>query len=78
LPDQYLVNDFETYFMHIINQNICTFCGGCAAVCPALAIIIRDHESRITDACTDCGSCAAFCPLGAVSPPEKTVKGTPL
>jgi MinD superfamily P-loop ATPase len=76
LPYPHLVNDFETYFMHTIDQNTCTLCGGCAAVCPASAVIIRDHESRITDSCTGCGRCAAFCPLGAVSPPAGAEKGS--
>lgn len=54
--------------MFFINQERCTFCGGCAAVCPFSAIIIHDSESRIIEACTDCGTCAAFCPVAAIGP----------
>jgi MinD superfamily P-loop ATPase len=56
--------------MFVINQQVCTFCGGCAAVCPFSAIIIHDSESRIIEACTDCGTCAAFCPVAAIGPSD--------
>jgi L-aspartate semialdehyde sulfurtransferase ferredoxin len=59
--------------MVTINQNKCTFCGGCAAVCPAFAIIMHDLESRIlSQTCTNCGQCAVFCPVSAISSSDDT------
>ena len=59
--------DANQKFMFVINQTKCSFCGGCAAVCPAFAIDIRDHESRIASSCTGCGACVLFCPLSAIT-----------
>lgn len=54
--------------MYTIDQKRCTFCGGCASVCPAIAILLHDQASLITDRCTDCGTCAVFCPVSAIAP----------
>jgi MinD superfamily P-loop ATPase len=64
--------------MFLINQQRCTFCGGCAAVCPAFAVAIHDHDSRITEACTGCGTCAAFCPVAAIGPSDRAGREDPL
>jgi Pyruvate/2-oxoacid:ferredoxin oxidoreductase delta subunit len=61
--------DFTAMF--VINQQNCTRCGGCASVCPELAIIIHDHTSGISEKCSDCGICALFCPVSAIVPLEK-------
>jgi formate hydrogenlyase subunit 6/NADH:ubiquinone oxidoreductase subunit I len=53
-----------------INQSLCTFCAGCASVCPVMAIDVGEGESRITGACIGCGNCAAFCPIDAVEEEE--------
>jgi MinD superfamily P-loop ATPase len=53
--------------MYVIEQQRCTFCGGCAAVCPFCAIVLHDRASRITERCTDCGTCAVFCPVSAIN-----------
>ena len=53
-----------------IDQTTCTFCGGCAAVCRAMAIRIEDTRSAITDRCRGCGNCLAFCPVSAVKETE--------
>jgi MinD superfamily P-loop ATPase len=63
------MNDSEDYSaMFIINQQICTLCGGCASVCPEQAIIIDSQSSVITGQCSACGECAVFCPLSAIAP----------
>ncbi len=51
---------------YAIDQSRCTFCGGCASVCPSQAILIHDHRSDITDRCSRCGNCFRFCPVDAV------------
>ena len=52
----------------IINEELCTQCGECAADCPA-GIIAMDGYPRITDEqrCYRCQHCLAVCPTGAVS-----------
>jgi len=51
---------------YTIDQKLCTFCGGCSAVCPENAIDIYDDGSEITEACTGCGLCECFCPVSAI------------
>lgn len=53
--------------MYEIDQNICTFCGGCSSVCSVMAIDIYDSKSIITNSCVDCGICEKFCPVSAIS-----------
>ena len=51
----------------VIDQKRCTFCAGCAAVCPVMAISIEDSSSSIGEACTGCGRCQLFCPVTAIA-----------
>jgi Fe-S-cluster-containing hydrogenase component 2 len=52
---------------YAIDQTLCTFCGGCASLCPSLAIEIRDTASHITEQCIRCGICMQFCPVQAIA-----------
>jgi len=56
-----------------IDQNRCNFCGGCASVCPQMAIEIYDHSALINSNCIQCSICYQFCPLKAII--QKTKKG---
>ena len=56
--------------MYLIDQNKCTFCGGCSAVCPETAIVIYDDNSEITEDCKNCGICECFCPVSAIKEPQ--------
>lgn len=57
----------------IVDGDLCIGCGGCAAVCPAGVIMLRDpdRETRIVQfqwsRCTYCGRCADVCPEDAVT-----------
>lgn len=51
---------------YAIDQNKCTFCGGCSAVCPQRAVLVLESESRIIDTCNNCGLCERFCPVSAI------------
>ncbi len=50
-----------------INQEKCTFCGGCSSVCPTMAIEVKDSSCKILEEkCVKCSLCYKFCPIGAV------------
>lgn len=49
-------------------EDVCTFCGVCAAVCPTKAIMVEKEGKRLSldkDACVSCGKCVKSCPTGA-------------
>ncbi len=55
-----------------INEDICSGCGICVALCPYAAIELRgQNENRVahlvTTSCKGCGVCGAACPSGAIS-----------
>jgi heterodisulfide reductase subunit A len=55
-----------------INEDICSGCGICVALCPYSAIELRKQNGRrsahlVTTLCRGCGVCGAACPSGAIS-----------
>lgn len=57
-----------------IDQEYCTGCGICAAVCPRNCIKILEEEINFNgvsnvdeERCTGCNMCAIDCPWGAIS-----------
>ncbi|MCK4387152.1 MAG: CoB--CoM heterodisulfide reductase iron-sulfur subunit A family protein, partial [Dehalococcoidia bacterium] len=51
-----------------VNEDICSGCGLCEALCPYGAITIDDKEkvAKVNEAlCKGCGTCCAACPSGA-------------
>ncbi|MDG5814243.1 4Fe-4S binding protein [Chitinispirillales bacterium ANBcel5] len=49
-----------------IDQQECTFCAGCSAVCPVMAIKVLEASSVISSNCIGCGKCEVFCPVAAI------------
>lgn len=50
------------------DQNLCTYCGLCQAVCPVKAIDVDNKTKTLTfneDKCIYCGKCASSCPTDA-------------
>lgn len=58
--------DFDT---PSIDDNLCTGCGDCVAVCPAESLALRDERAVIIhpEDCWYCGDCEAMCPVRAIS-----------
>jgi ferredoxin len=52
-----------------LDEEECTGCGMCAAVCPQGVLAVEHRKARIVDrdACMECGACARNCVPGAVS-----------
>ncbi|PIN98561.1 MAG: ferredoxin [Candidatus Diapherotrites archaeon CG10_big_fil_rev_8_21_14_0_10_31_34] len=49
------------------DPEICAYCGACVAVCPALALDLK--EKRIVfnkEKCRQCLACTKICPVGAL------------
>ncbi len=51
---------------YYINQEKCTFCGGCSTVCPVMAIEVKSSSCIINSECINCSNCEKFCPISAV------------
>jgi ferredoxin len=52
-----------------IDEELCTGCGDCVAVCPVQALEL--HGEHVTflhpEDCQYCGDCEELCPAGAIS-----------
>ncbi len=58
-----------------IDQEKCTGCGECLAVCPFEALSLVQGKAVVHDACTLCGACIEVCEPAALSlPPEEGVR----
>jgi len=47
---------------NVIDQGLCTRCGGCVASCPVDALSFTRNGIELTGDCIDCGNCYAICP----------------
>ncbi len=52
-----------------LDEEKCTGCGLCVAVCPHGVFTIVDRKAHIIDldACMECGACSKNCPVSALS-----------
>jgi ferredoxin len=49
-----------------INTDVCTGCGGCIDLCPAIALSMVDDKVQVdNDICTECKICVKVCPVNA-------------
>ncbi len=49
-----------------IDTDVCTTCGGCIDLCPAIAIsMINDRVVIDNDTCDECKICVKVCPVRA-------------
>ncbi|ATZ60850.2 MAG: Coenzyme F420 hydrogenase/dehydrogenase, beta subunit C-terminal domain [Methanosarcinales archaeon Met12] len=46
----------------VIDAGKCTGCGGCVAVCPIDAVMVKEY-AVIGDECTECDVCSMTCPV---------------
>ncbi|AFK21853.1 DUF362 domain-containing protein [Pyrococcus sp. ST04] len=51
----------------MVNEDKCYLCGGCAGVCPTLAIEVSSSWHFIEDKCISCMICIKACPVGALT-----------
>jgi len=55
-------------FKVVVNDDKCYLCGGCAGVCPTLAIEVGASKWRfIQEKCIFCNICVTACPVGALT-----------
>jgi len=59
----------STYYLSVIDPDLCSGCGTCVDRCPMDAIEINDEgiAQRDEESCFGCGICARFCPEEAIS-----------
>jgi ferredoxin len=59
----------STYYLSVIDDDLCTGCGVCEERCPTDAIALNEggKAERNENACFGCGICAHFCPEEAIS-----------
>ncbi|MCS6848547.1 MAG: 4Fe-4S binding protein [Anaerolineae bacterium] len=60
-----------------IDEQRCTGCGNCAALCPTQAVQVVNDKAVIVrpEACVYCDVCETFCPEGAIGRPFLIVFG---
>jgi len=59
----------STYYISVIDEDLCVGCGTCVSLCPTDAIVMNgsDQAERDPNACLGCGICARSCPEEAIS-----------
>ncbi len=59
----------STYYISVIDEDLCTGCETCRDLCPTDAITINTDQQaeRSEEACLGCGICARSCPEAAIS-----------
>jgi Na+-translocating ferredoxin:NAD+ oxidoreductase RNF subunit RnfB len=59
----------STYYLSMINYEVCTGCGVCVELCPTDAIVLNEEgvAQRDENTCLGCGVCSRFCPEEAIS-----------
>lgn len=59
----------STYYLSVIDEELCVGCGICVERCPTDAITLNDDGKAEHDesSCFGCGICARFCPEEAIS-----------
>ena len=50
------------------DEDLCSGCGTCSAVCPHGVFALEGDRAKIVDhdACMECGACQVNCPTGAI------------
>ncbi len=67
-PDFAWSEEFYSGELAIIDQELCTVCGDCAAVCQYDAIPVVDGRYVVDEiGCEGCGYCARICPTEAIT-----------
>jgi ferredoxin len=58
-----------------IDEQRCTGCGNCEALCPTQAVRVVTDKAVIVrpEACVYCDVCETFCPEGAIGRPFRIV-----
>lgn len=67
-----MVSNITKHDLPVIDQNLCTACGACIAVCPD-RILQLDASGKILisgESCMTCSHCYAVCPVNAVTLPS--------
>jgi ferredoxin len=44
----------------------CYGCGGCVAVCPTGAIVLKETVDIVVEKCVKCRKCERMCPAGLI------------